>query len=276
MTATPIPRTLALAIYGDLDVSLLEGLPPGRRPVATQVRDESGRADLYIWMREEIAKGRQAFVIYPLVEEREGSELRAAAAMAKRLATEVFPGRGVGLVHGRMKPADKAEVMEAFRSGRLAVLVATTVVEVGIDVPGATMLVVEHAERFGLSQLHQLRGRIGRGPGGGTCVLMTGEGLTEDARARLAALETESSGFRLAEIDLQLRGPGEILGTRQSGIPALRAADLLRDRALLEDARREAFTLMNQAAGAGDPAVRAMLSRIPRQWRAGIGLAGIA
>ncbi len=264
MTATPIPRTLALALYGDLDVSLLEELPPGRSPVATTVRDEAGREELYGWMRGELARGRQAFVIYPLVEEREGSGLRAAAAMAKRLAEETFPDHAVGLVHGRMKAEEKAAAMEAFRAGRLAVLVATTVVEVGIDVPGATILVVEHAERFGLSQLHQLRGRVGRGAEAGTCVLMAGENLTEAARARLGAIERERSGFRLAEIDLELRGPGELFGTRQAGLPDLRVASLVRDRELLEEARREAFALVGEA-GAGFSAARRGRARAERR-----------
>ncbi|MGH9388406.1 MAG: helicase-related protein, partial [Vicinamibacteria bacterium] len=289
------PRTLSLTVYGDLDLSVLEDLPPGRSPVATLVREESNRPRLYEWMRGEIAKGRQAFVVYPLVEEKEASELRAATAMAKRLA-EVFPGCGVGLVHGRMRAEQKAAVMEAFRAGGIAVLVATTVIEVGIDVPNATILVAEHAERFGLSQLHQLRGRVGRGLRKGTCVLMAGSKLTDAARARLAAIEGETSGFRLAEIDLKLRGPGELFGTRQSGLPDLRVGNIVRDQKIMEEARREAFALVGTWSGgpggsgtrAGSPApaqgswgavntreLHALLERIRPSWRERFRLAQI-
>jgi ATP-dependent DNA helicase RecG len=216
------------------------------------------------------------------VDAKEGSELRAASAMAKRLGADVLAAQGprldhcrVGLVHGRMKSIEKAEAMAAFRNGDLEILVATTVIEVGIDIPRVTALVVEHAERFGLSQLHQLRGRIGRGPLGGTCVLMAGETLTDAARLRLEAIETERSGFRIAEIDLDLRGPGDLLGTRQAGAPMLRVADLVRDRALIEEARREAFAMVDVASPGGTSEPRGLIGRIPHAWRETIGLGEI-
>lgn len=254
MTATPIPRTLALAAYGDLDLSVLDEMPPGRSPVTTCVLGEADRAQVDAAMRDAIAAGRQVYVVTPLAVGSEKLDLRAARETAERLGSEALAGHAVGLLHGRLKPKDKADVMNAFRAGRLAALVATTVVEVGIDVPNAALLVVEHAERFGLSQLHQLRGRIGRGAHPGACLLVAGDDIGETARARLAAIERETSGFRLAEIDLQLRGPGEFLGTRQSGIPDLRAGDLVRDRDVFETARREAFALV-EAEGEDGPVV---------------------
>jgi ATP-dependent DNA helicase RecG len=282
MTATPIPRTLSMTLYGDLDTSLLDEMPPGRTPVDTLVKSEADRPWLYEWLSEEIARGEQAFVVYPLVEEREDLELKAAAAMARKLGAAVMrrgptgpePCR-VGLVHGRMKGREKTDVLDAFRAGALDILVATTVIEVGIDVPSVRALVIEHADRFGLSQLHQLRGRIGRGAGGGTCVLMTGDSPTPAAQVRLAAIGRERSGFRLAEIDFGLRGPGEMLGTRQTGMPALRIAVLARDGALLDLARREAFAMIERPENEKLPQVRALLERVPRPWRERIGLSRI-
>ena len=239
MTATPIPRTLALTECGDMEVSVIRGLPPGRQPVTTLVKADSRRDEVYALVRSEVAQGRQAYVIYPLVDESEKVDLKAATAMAEQLAT-VFPEFTVGLLHGRMKGDEKERVMHAFLRGDVHVLVSTTVVEVGVDVPNATLMVVEHAERFGLSQLHQLRGRIGRGAHRSTCVLLYQAPWSDEARERLRAMADTSDGFVIAERDLQLRGPGDFFGTRQSGLPTLRAGDLTRDVDLLEMAFEEA------------------------------------
>lgn len=239
MTATPIPRTLALTECGDMEVSVIRGLPPGRQPIRTLVRADARRDEAFAMMREEIGRGRQVYVIYPLVEESEKVDLKAATAMADQIA-KVFPEFQVALLHGRMKGDEKEAVMRRFAGGQLHILVATTVVEVGVDVPNATLMVVEHAERFGLSQLHQLRGRIGRGQHASTCVLLYQAPWTDDARERLKAMSDTSDGFVIAERDLQLRGPGDFFGTRQSGLPSLRAGDLMRDADLLERAFAEA------------------------------------
>jgi ATP-dependent DNA helicase RecG len=240
MTATPIPRTLALTECGDMDVSVIRGLPPGRQPVRTLVKPESRRDEVYALVREHIARGRQAYVIYPLVDESEKVDLKAATAMADHLARDIFPDLQVALLHGRMKADEKETVMQTFAAGRLHVLVATTVVEVGVDVPNATVMIVEHAERFGLSQLHQLRGRVGRGHHESVCVLLYQSPWSEEARARLKAMVDTNDGFVIAERDLQLRGPGDVFGTRQHGLPQLRAGDLTRDVELLERAFDEA------------------------------------
>jgi ATP-dependent DNA helicase RecG len=240
MTATPIPRTLALTECGDMEVSVIRGLPPGRKPVRTLVKPDSRRSDVYDLVRREIHAGRQAYVIYPLVEESEKVDLKAATAMAEHLARDVFPDLKVALVHGRMKADDKAAVMQGFAAGTVHILVATTVVEVGVDVPNATVMVVEHAERFGLSQLHQLRGRVGRGSEESVCVLLYQAPWSEDARERLKAMAETNDGFVIAERDLRLRGPGDFFGTRQHGLPQLRAGDLTRDVDLLELAFDEA------------------------------------
>ena len=239
MTATPIPRTLALTECGDMEVSVIRGLPPGRQPIKTMIRADSRRDEVYAMMRDEITRGRQVYVIYPLVEESEKIDLKAATAMAQQIA-KIFPEFSVALLHGRMKGDEKEAVMHRFASGQLNILVSTTVVEVGVDVANATLMVVEHAERFGLSQLHQLRGRIGRGLHASTCVLMYQAPWSDDARERLKAMAETSDGFVIAERDLQLRGPGDFFGTRQSGLPTLRAGDLMRDADLLERAYEEA------------------------------------
>ena len=239
MTATPIPRTLALTECGDMEVSVIRGLPPGRKPIKTIVKADSRRDEVYALMRAEIEQGRQVYVIYPLVDESEKIDLKAATAMAEEIAL-VFPQYRVALLHGRMKGDEKERVMHAFLQGDLQILVSTTVVEVGVDVANATVMVVEHAERFGLSQLHQLRGRIGRGAHASTCVLLYQAPWSDDARARLKAMTDTSDGFVIAERDLQLRGPGDFFGTRQSGLPTLRAGDLTRDVDLLERAYEEA------------------------------------
>jgi len=239
MTATPIPRTLALTECGDMEVSVIRGLPPGRQPIRTLIKADSRRDEVYAMMRAEIRRGRQVYVIYPLVEESEKIDLKAATAMAEQIA-KVFPEFAVALLHGRMKGDAKEAVMHQFAAGTLNILVSTTVVEVGVDVANATLMVVEHAERFGLSQLHQLRGRIGRGEHASTCVLLYQAPWSDDARERLKAMADTSDGFVIAERDLRLRGPGDFFGTRQSGLPTLRAGDLLRDADLLERAYEEA------------------------------------
>ncbi len=263
MTATPIPRTLALTVYGDLDTSAIRGLPPGRLPIRTIAKPESRRDDVYAMMRREFEAGRQAYVIYPLVEESEKIALRAATEMADHLAQEVFPEYRVGLLHGRMKAAAKDRVMGAFAAGELDVLVSTTVVEVGVDVPNATVMLVEHAERFGLSQLHQLRGRVGRGPEQAWCGLLYQAPLSDEARARLQAMTATTDGFEIAERDLALRGPGDFFGTRQAGLPTFRVIDLMRDREIVERARLEAARWF---AASAPPA--AELARLMATWEA--------
>ena len=240
MTATPIPRSLAMTVYGDLEVSVIDELPPGRTPIKTVVVGEDKRAGVYKGIEREVRAGRQAYVVYPLVEESEKMDLKDATRMYEHLRDRVFPNFRIGLIHGKMKPAEKEEVMRLFVRGETQVLVATTVVEVGVDVPNASVMVVEHAERFGLSQLHQLRGRVGRGADQSYCVLMASDRQTSVAQQRLGIMEETSDGFRIAEKDLEIRGPGEVMGTRQSGVPTFRVGNLVRDLAILEDARREA------------------------------------
>lgn len=243
MTATPIPRTLALTVYGDLAVSVIDELPPGRTPVQTRVFSERQRSRAYQEISRHLAEGHQAYIVYPLVEESEKSDLRAATEGVELLQTKIFPDARLGLVHGRMKSSEKEAVMAAFKAGELHILVATTVIEVGIDVPNATVMLVEHAERFGLAQLHQLRGRVGRGQGQSLCLLLRSDRCGEDAMRRLQVMEETSDGFRLAEADLEIRGPGEFLGTRQAGLADFRIANLLRDGRILEQARTDAFEL---------------------------------
>ncbi|MBK5277025.1 MAG: ATP-dependent DNA helicase RecG [Desulfuromonadales bacterium] len=244
MTATPIPRTLALTLFGDLSLSVIDELPPGRTPVETRIYFESRRSQVYDLIRDEAARGQQVFIIYPLVEETEKSDLKAATQMAEHLSAEVFPGLRIGLLHGRMSPEEKEGVMGSFKARELDILVSTTVIEVGIDVPNATLMVIEHAERFGLSQLHQLRGRVGRGPAKSCCILLTPGRMSEDGEKRLRVMESTSDGFRIAEADLEIRGPGDFLGTRQSGMPDFKVANILRDGSILEQARQAAFGLL--------------------------------
>ena len=240
MTATPIPRSLAMTVYGDLDVSVIDELPPGRTPIKTVVVGEDKRAGVYKGIEREVRSGRQAYVVYPLVEESEKMDLKDATRMYEHLRDRVFPVFTVGLLHGKMKASEKEEVMRCFVAGEIQVLVATTVVEVGVDVPNASVMLVEHAERFGLSQLHQLRGRVGRGAEQSYCVLMSSEKQTSVAQQRLSIMAETNDGFRIAEKDLEIRGPGEVMGTRQSGVPTFRVGNLVRDIQILEDARREA------------------------------------
>jgi ATP-dependent DNA helicase RecG len=273
MTATPIPRTLALTIYGDLDVSVLDELPPGRRPIVTVARAEGKRREIYKFLKEQVAAGRQIYVVYPLVEESEALDLRAATDMARHLAEEIFPDLTVGLLHGRLGFEDKDAIMRRFKAGEIHVLVATTVIEVGIDVPNASVMLVEHAERFGLSQLHQLRGRVGRGEWKSYCILLTSGRLGEEAQQRIDAMTATNDGFRIAEVDLELRGPGEFFGTRQSGLPEFRAAELLRDTSLLEEARREANGIVSRDPELADPAHRALRAALLARWRGKLALA---
>ena len=251
MTATPIPRTLAMTAFGDLDLSILDEMPPGRRPVQTRYVSREETVQAFEFIRGEIKKGRQAYFVYPLIEESDTLTLKSAQQMYRRLGKSVYPDLKVGLLHGRMKSAEKDRVMADFRARRLHILVSTVVIEVGIDVPNATLMVIDHAERFGLAQLHQLRGRIGRGRYQGYCLLFA-EPTTEEAERRIAILTQTTDGFRIAEEDLKLRGPGEFLGARQHGLPELRLASLIDDADLLRLARKEAFDLV-----AADPALAA-------------------
>ena len=275
MTATPIPRTLALTLYGDLDVSVLDELPPGRKPVRTEARTESRRRQIYDFLRAQIADGRQVYVVYPLVEESELIDLKAATDMAHRLQHDVFSDLTVGLLHGRLSSEDKDAIMRSFKAGAIQVLVATTVIEVGIDVPNASVMLIEHAERFGLSQLHQLRGRVGRGPWKSYCILLTGGRLGEEAQRRVEAMAATNDGFKIAEVDLQLRGPGEFFGTRQSGLPEFRVADLLRDTAILEEARLEAQTIIAEDAELRQTVHRGLRQALLTRWRGKLDLASV-
>lgn len=252
MTATPIPRTLAMTLYGDLDVSVIDEMPPGRIPVVTRLVPENKRKEMYDFIRRKATEGQSAFIVYPLVEETEKSDLNAATEGYEKLRNDVFGDLKVGLLHGRMKGVEKAGIMTEFKEKRINVLAATTVVEVGLDVPSATIMAIEHAERFGLSQLHQLRGRVGRSHMKSHCFLLTGSNVGDDARRRIEALTTTSDGFRIAEIDLEIRGPGEIFGTRQHGLPELRVARLT-DSRLVSLARRLAFEMIDEDPGLKTP-----------------------
>jgi len=245
MTATPIPRSLSMVLYGDLDISTIDELPAGRRPVKTLLFEEADRAKMYLRVAKEVRTGGQVFIVYPLVEGSEKIESRAAGEMAEKYRKNIFPHLRIGLLTGRMPGAEKDEIMSRFRSGEVQVLVATTVIEVGVDVPDASLMVVENAERFGLFQLHQLRGRVGRGQRESTCVLMAGNNISEEAQERLRILASTNSGFRIAEADLRMRGPGDFLGVRQSGLPCFRFADPFRDRRVLEMARDSARQLLS-------------------------------
>jgi len=244
MTATPIPRTLALTLYGDLDLSALDEMPPGRTPIVTRRISDDRSDEVWSFVRKQVAAGHQTYVVYPVIEENEETELKAAMKMYKELRNRIFPDLKVGLLHGRMDPDLKEQVMRMFQKGELNILVSTTVIEVGVDVANANVMVIEHAERFGLAQLHQLRGRIGRGAAKSFCILMTGGKISEEGERRLDAMVKTTDGFALAELDLELRGPGEFFGTRQAGMPSFRVASLIRDRDLLEVAKREAAALL--------------------------------
>jgi ATP-dependent DNA helicase RecG len=252
MTATPIPRTLALTVFGDLDLSTLDEMPPGRQPVRSKWYPPERLDAAYEFIRARISAGEQAFVVYPLVEESEALDLKAATTSAEHLQRKVFPEFRIALLHGRMRPDEKDRVMSEFRAGRYHILVSTIVVEVGIDIPNATIMVIEHAERFGLAQLHQLRGRIGRGSRP-SFLLLFAEPKGEEPRKRLNIICSTTDGFRIAEEDLKLRGPGEFFGTRQHGLPELRVADIINDYALLQLARRDAFRIVADDPGLAKP-----------------------
>jgi ATP-dependent DNA helicase RecG len=276
MSATPIPRTLALTLWGDLAVSTLDELPPGRTPIATEVCRAGARGRVYRRIRDAVAAGHQAYVVYPLVEESETSPLRAATTMVRELAAGPLAGLRLALVHGRMKPEAKDAVMRAFKAGAHDVLVSTTVIEVGIDVPNATVIAIEHAERFGLAQLHQLRGRVGRGTAPGYCALVVPDWVGEDAYRRLGILEESTDGFRIAEADLALRGPGDFLGTRQAGLPPLRVANLVRDTELLRAARDEAAWWLAHDPDLSRPESAAVRAVLLARWRGRLELARVA
>src|SRR5579863_9765097 len=264
LTATPIPRTLSLTLYGDLDVSILDELPPGRTPIETHLTTEAHLNGVWESLRREVAAGRQGYIVYPVIEESK-LELKAAMEEFERLSKTVFTKLRVGLLHGRLSSEEKDDVMQRFRRNEVQILVATTVIEVGVDVPNATVMVIEHAERFGLAQLHQLRGRIGRGAAKSHCILVGPGHMTDEARARLDAMVATTDGFKIAETDLQLRGPGEFFGTRQSGDLGFHIANPLRDKDLLEVARREAFAIADDAQQS--PARHRLLRQLPAEWQ---------
>jgi ATP-dependent DNA helicase RecG len=275
MSATPIPRSLALTLFGDLDLSVLDEIPPGRTPVTTMLFSSGERVKAYKRVKGEIEGGRQGYIVYPLVEESERSDLRAATQEFERLAAEVFPNEKLGLLHGQLSGDEKERVMRAFRDGEISVVVATSVIEVGIDVPNATFMVIEHADRFGLSQLHQLRGRVGRGPHPSVCILVADPG--EQSQERLAVFRETTDGFRIAQADLQIRGQGDLFGAQQHGRdPLLRFADLGRDEGLLTRARRIAREIVARDPDLRDGAqakIRELLERRHaerlRMWRVG-------
>ncbi len=273
MTATPIPRTLALTLYGDLDLSVLDELPPGRTPIVTKCVSDDQSPKVWDFLRKQVEKGNQAYVVYPVIAENEESELKAAIKMYRELSGKVFPDLKVGLLHGRLDADLKDQVMRMFQKGELQILVATTVIEVGVDVPNASVMVIEHAERFGLAQLHQLRGRIGRGAAKSYCVLMTGGKVTEDGQRRLDAMVQYNDGFKIAELDLELRGPGEFFGTRQAGLPSFRVANIIRDAQLLEAAKYEAaFVLAGPNAEIAPDEISRALVLMRARWKHTYGL----
>lgn len=251
MSATPIPRSLAMTLYSDLDISLIKGLPSGRKPISTVVRYDKSRADIYHFMREEIKKGGQVYVVFPLVEESEAVDLKDASVGYEHLK-DLFPDVEVGLLHGRMKSVEKEAVMKRFSTGKTQILVSTTVIEVGVNVPNASVMIIEHAERFGLSQLHQLRGRIGRGSRKSYCILMTDVKRSKEAKFRLETMARTADGFEIAEADLKLRGPGDFLGTKQSGLPDFRFADIVEDQQLVQQTRELAQKILREDAGLDD------------------------
>ncbi len=269
MTATPIPRTLAMTMYGDLDVSIIDEMPPGRKPIVTKHSTSDSIEQVLSFVKKQIEEGRQAYVVYPVIEESETQELKAAQKEYEHLSREVFPDLAVGLMHGRLGAEEKESVMQRFKDGRIQILVSTTVIEVGVDVPNASVMVVEQAERFGLSQLHQLRGRVGRGAEQSYCILVT-EKMNDTARERIRTLVESTDGFYISEMDLKLRGPGEFFGTKQSGLPSLRVANILRDGEILEIARREAVDFIAKPPSEED--LRRAVAYIRDHWQRRYGL----
>jgi ATP-dependent DNA helicase RecG len=272
MTATPIPRTLALTIYGDLDISTIDELPPGRKPIKTKHTPESNVEGVYSFLAQQIDAGRQAYVVYPVVEESETAAAKAAEKMFRHLSATVFPNIAVGLLHGRLPADDKEAAMRRFKDGLTKILVSTTVIEVGVDVPNASVIVIEQAERFGLAQIHQLRGRVGRGPYQSYCILVTGK-LNDIARERIRTVTESTDGFYIAEMDMKLRGPGEFYGTKQSGIPGLRLGDLIRDAEILEEARIEAQKLVSDENNKEE--LRSVIQYIQENWQRRYALAQV-
>ncbi|MBZ5727712.1 MAG: ATP-dependent DNA helicase RecG [Acidobacteriia bacterium] len=269
MTATPIPRTLAMTLYGDLDVSVIDELPPGRKPIITKHATDDHIEQVYSFLKKQIDQGRQAYVVYPVIEESETQAMKAAQKMYEHLSREVFPDVPVGLMHGRLGADEREAVMQRFKDGLNKILVSTTVIEVGVDVPNASVMVVEQAERFGLAQLHQLRGRVGRGAAQSYCILVTGK-MNDTARQRIRTLVESTDGFYISEMDLKLRGPGEFFGTKQSGLPALRVANILRDGEILEIARREAVSFIARPPSEED--LRRAVTYIRDHWQRRYGL----
>ena len=275
MTATPIPRTLSLTIYGDLNVSVIDELPPGRQKIETQWIKEKDRTELYTKVEREIRNGRQAYIVYPLVEESEKlEELKAATSMAEHIQKDVFPKLRVGLLHGQMKSIEKQEVMTLFKARELDILVATTVIEVGIDVPNATIMVIEHAERFGLAQLHQLRGRVGRGSDKSYCYLVA-TAKSEDSYRRIQVMVRTNNGFDIAEEDLNIRGPGEFFGTRQSGLPKFKIANIISDASLLETAKKEAMILIGDDPQLEKSEHQLMKQMLQAHWKTHLEIASV-
>jgi ATP-dependent DNA helicase RecG len=272
MTATPIPRTLAMTLYGDLDVSVIDELPPGRKPILTRQMQEDRIEQVWSFVKQEIETGRQAYVVYPVIEESETASTKAAEKMYLHLKEIVFPQLEIGLLHGRLSADEKETVMQRFKRGEVHVLVSTTVIEVGVDVPNSTVMVIEQAERFGLSQLHQLRGRVGRGGNQSYCILVTGK-LNETSRERIRTMVDSTDGFYIADMDMKLRGPGEFFGTKQSGLPALKIANILRDQEILELARKEASEFL--AAPPSEAERDRALDYLRNQWQRRYGLAKV-
>jgi ATP-dependent DNA helicase RecG len=273
MTATPIPRTLALTLYGDLDVSVLDELPPGRTPVVTRAVTDERAPEVWDFVRKQVTAGHQAYVVYPVIEENEERELKAAQQMFRQLRDKTFSDLHVGLLHGRLDPDEKEHIMREFQRGEINVLVATTVIEVGVDVSNAAIMVIEHADRFGLAQLHQLRGRIGRGAAKSYCILMYGGKVSEEGQRRLDAMVRTNDGFQIAELDLELRGPGEFFGTKQAGLPSFRVANIIRDRQLLEAAKREAaFVLSGPNQEISRDEIERAMKHMRTRWQLSYGL----
>ena len=273
MTATPIPRTLALTLYGDLDVSVLDELPPGRTPVVTRAVTDERAPEVWDFVRKQVTAGHQAYVVYPVIEENEERELKAAQQMFRQLRDKTFSDLHVGLLHGRLDPDEKEHIMREFQRGEISVLVATTVIEVGVDVSNAAIMVIEHADRFGLAQLHQLRGRIGRSAAKSYCILMYGGKVSEEGQRRLDAMVRTNDGFQIAELDLELRGPGEFFGTKQAGLPSFRVANIIRDQQLLEAAKREAaFVLSGPNQEISQAEIDRALKHMRTRWALSYGL----